>query len=158
YLPWALRRAAQRAFIICESLRRPASLMPPLRAARLGAALVLDAAAPPRSALIRAQRARAAAAIRARPAADIVPLRRPVVAAARLVAIPPPPPRAPAPPAPPPSRLESWFRSWSICLRKATASSSCLTDRSMAGVISHARDSASNVLHIASKSLFWSTD
>src|SRR4029434_9266367 len=69
-----LRRAAQRAFIICDSFLRPAGVIPPflrdflpLDAFALGTALA--------AALARAQRARAAAAMRARPAAERPPRR-----------------------------------------------------------------------------------
>ena len=61
YLPFA-RRAAHRAFINWESLRRPAAVIPPLR--------FFPDFAPARP-FIRAQRALAAAAIFARAAADI---------------------------------------------------------------------------------------
>src|SRR5213593_4728115 len=74
---FALRRAAQRAFISCESLRRPAAVIPPLR--------FFPVFEPPRL-FIRAQRALAAAAIFARAAADI---RR--LGPRRLAAIAPPP-------------------------------------------------------------------
>jgi len=92
---------------------------------------------PPALALARAQRARAAAAIRSRPAAERPPRRlrlfpprlagAEVTELAELVELPellerPEPPRI----------VVSRLCSWSICFLIATASSSCLTDRSMA--------------------------
>ena len=89
---------------------------------------------PPALAFARAQRARAAAAIRSRPAAERPPRRlrlfpplRAGVELAELVELPellerPEPPRI----------VVSRLRSSSICFLIATASSSCLTDRSMA--------------------------
>ena len=81
-LPFAFLLAAQRAFINWESRLRPAAVIPPLRFPPLFAAFV-----PPLPALTRAQRARAAAAIFARAAADIrrLPPRRPLVVAAPAV-------------------------------------------------------------------------
>src|SRR4030095_10055611 len=84
---FALRRAAQRAFIHCESLRRPAAVIPLPR--------FLAGFARPRAARNRAQRARAAAAIFARALADnwrFPPRRR---GAADLAAPPPLPPTKP---------------------------------------------------------------
>src|SRR5712691_6855874 len=93
----------------------------PLEAFALGAELVAPA-------LARAQRARAAAAIRSRPAADRPPRRLRVVpprlAGAELAELL----GALEPPKIPASRLCSW----SICLFTATASSNCFTDKSMA--------------------------
>jgi hypothetical protein len=75
YRRFAPLRAAQRAFINCESLRRPAAVIPPLR---------LVPAFAPVCPFIRAQRALAAAAIFARATADIrrLPPRRGAVVAA----------------------------------------------------------------------------
>jgi hypothetical protein len=93
----------------------------PLDAFALGAEL----AAP---ALARAQRARAAAAMRSRPAADRPPRRfrvvPPELAGAELAEV--------LGALEPRKILVSRLCSWSICLFTATASSSCLTDRSMA--------------------------
>lgn len=95
FLPAAFRRAAQRAFIIWDSLRRPSGVIPPPRrppllalldfaelglAAELAVALLVVALLPPRRA---AQRRRAASASFARVAADMLRRRRP------------PPPRVP---------------------------------------------------------------
>jgi len=92
---------------------------------------------PPALAFARAQRARAAAAIRSRPAAERPPRRlrlfpplragAELAELAELVELPellerPEPPRI----------VVSRLRSSSICFLIATASSSCLTDRSMA--------------------------
>jgi hypothetical protein len=109
--------AAQRAFIISLSLLRDAADMRPRRR---------DFLAPPpalRPPLTRARRARAAAAILARVAADMVrPLGRlppPVFAPALLAARPPP-----TKPANRRSRASIWRR-------KETASSNCLSDKSI---------------------------
>src|SRR5438552_7405488 len=116
YLP-ARRRAAQRAFIISLSFFRAAADMRPRRR---------DFLPPPpalRPPLTRAQRARAAAAILARVAADMVRRLRclppPVFAPALVVARPPP-----TKPANRRSRASIWRR-------KETACSNCLSDKSM---------------------------
>jgi len=126
-LPCALRLAAQRAFIICESFFRPAALIPPplppllfffALAPLLPVLEVLAALLWPPAALVRAQRARAAAAMRSRPAADRPRRRRfPVPALLELavellvpellaILLLAPPER--------PSRLESLPCKWSI--------------------------------------------
>ena len=61
YLDALFRRAAQRAFIICESFRRPAGVMPLPRFFALAADFLLPAE--PLAPRCLAQRARAAAAI-----------------------------------------------------------------------------------------------
>src|SRR5437763_16083241 len=121
YLP-ALRRAAQRAFIISLSFFRAAADMRPRRR---------DFLPPPpalRPPLTRAQRARAAAAILARVAADIV---------RRLRCLPPPPVFAPALVVvrPPPTNPANRRARASIWRRKETACSNCLRDKSMTTVL-----------------------
>lgn len=81
-----MRLAAQRAFIICESFFRPAALMPlPFPPDDFFAeevffelaVLPCELPLPPRAAFVRAQRARAASAIRCRPSAERERRRRP---------------------------------------------------------------------------------
>jgi hypothetical protein len=89
---------------------------------------------PPALAFARAQRARAAAAIRSRPAAERPPRRLrlfpPLRAGAELAELVELPELLERPE--PPRIVVSRLRSSSICFLIATASSSCLTDRSMA--------------------------
>jgi hypothetical protein len=108
-LPAAFLLAAQRAFINCDSLLRPAAVMPPLLRRVAGRAVCL----PP---FRFAQRARAAADNLARVAADI--LRLPALAGARVVDVPPR------------SEFKRLCR-FSICRRIETASSNDLRDRSI---------------------------
>src|SRR5262245_21593809 len=107
--------------------------MPPLRPDFLRPELLRFEAPPPPAALTRAQRARAAAAILARPSGESPPRRfrlpRPAlgadtVAAAALAIL--------LAALEPPRRLFNRFCNWLICLFKPTASSSCFRDTSMA--------------------------
>jgi hypothetical protein len=109
FLPAALLLAAQRAFINCESLFRPAAEMPPF----FRPVLLRPAGLLPRR---FAQRARAAADNLARVAADI--LRRP------------PPPAVERDGVPPSSEFKR-FCKFSISRRIETASSNDLKDKSI---------------------------
>src|SRR5256885_320126 len=87
-LAFSFRRAAPRAFINCERRLRPAAVIPPLP-------FFFAGFAPPRPALTRAQRARAAAAIFARADADNRRFPPPPRRGAAEVAPPPVPPTKP---------------------------------------------------------------
>jgi hypothetical protein len=106
-LPFAFLLAAQRAFISCESLLRPAAVIPPLRFP-----LFFAAFAPPPRALTRAHLARAAAAIFALAAADI--RRRPPP---RVAAVAPPPPLPPTNPLSRLSKASIWRRIVNACCK-----------------------------------------
>src|SRR5436190_13024672 len=114
YLP-ALRRAAQRAFIISLSFFRAAADMRPRRRVFFPP--------PPALRLPRtlAQRLRAAAAILARVAADMVRRRRPPPVFLPALVVARPPPTKPA-------NLRSRTSIWR---RIETACSNCLSDKSM---------------------------
>jgi hypothetical protein len=106
--------AAQRAFINCESLLRPAAVIPRLPPAQRPAQ---------RPALFLAQRARAAAESFARVAADI------------LLLVPPALPPLVTRGAELPSSESKRLSKLSICRRRETASSKFLRDKSMGRVI-----------------------
>jgi hypothetical protein len=119
--PPAFRRAAQRAFIDSESFLRPAAVNPLRRRGPFAAAGAL-AVVP----LLRAQRARAAAANFARVAADI---------GRRLPRERRPPERLrPEELVEPPKSVDNRCSSAPICFLMESACVSCCRDRSMAPV------------------------